>query len=244
MIHEPIPVQLSDVYDLDFGRRTVDLPLWHELRASAPDGPSCEVGVGDGRVSAGLPGVRYGIDIDRAFVRWSRQKGIEAVLGDAAIPEAWATVPADCGFVFCAYSTLFLIPHSRQADVLRNMAAHVRPDGLLAVETFFPAYHGNGPGPTTDVPVGSPAGGDVPWIRRTTYDVEQGRGGLTGITRATRLYGPRVGDWRMELQETIFWRTMSGMLELFSEAGLRPMIRQRTGADVPDGSVLTTWTRP
>lgn len=246
---EPVPVTLSDVYEIDFGRRKDDLPLWAALARRAPaDSPTCEVGVGDGRASLGLPGERYGIDLDPAFVRRARERGIEAFRGDASDEKTWALVPRDCGLVFCAYSTLFLVPHARQGAVLRNMAAHLRPGGTLAVEVFVPSLSA----PTIrEVAVGNPNGTGLPWTRKSDFDVVATKDGTWGITKVHRLYGPDRDDWRMELDEVISWRTPAGLLALFEEAGLAsPTIATHSpdltglAGTIPLGSVLATWTRP
>ena len=246
---EPVPVQLSDVYAMDFGRRTADLPLWATLRALYPSGSVCEIGVGDGRASLALPGPRYGVDLDRAFVYRARERGIEAFLGDAAEPATWLPVPADCGLVFCAYSTLFLVKHDRQADVLRNAAAKLRPGGCLSVEVFLPVR--DAVIPSHDAPVGNPNGVGEPWTRRTTYSVRD-HGDGTGTTRAHRLYGQGRDDWRMELDETIYWRTPESLVSLFAEAGLpdafasvrNNVVPGGLRPNIPDGSALVSWVRP
>jgi SAM-dependent methyltransferase len=258
---DPVPVTLSDVYAIDFGRRTEDLPLWIALAQRAPTGaPICEVGVGDGRVARALGGpVRqpghpcsgaetYGIDLDKAFVYRAREHGIEAWHGDAASPAVWRYIPTDCGLVFCAYSTLFLIQHARQADVLRNMAAALRPGGTLAVEVFIPSFDQP---VIRETAVGNPNGVGPAWTRQSDFDVTRHPDMLHGITRATRLYGPDRDDRRMELQEIIYWRTPAGLLALFDEAGL-PGAHLATFSPalggivptIPLGSVLVTWTRP
>ena len=74
----------------------------------------------------------------------------------------------------------------------------------------------------------------------------------TGVTRATRLYGPDRDDWRMELDEIINWRTPAGLLSLFDDAELpgvhlashSPAMLGGVTATIPFGSVLATWTRP
>jgi SAM-dependent methyltransferase len=249
---DPVPVTLSDVYAMDFGRRTDDLALWAALAARAiPGAPICEVGVGDGRASAGLAGERFGLDLDQRFVYRARERGIEAFQGDAADPLRWKwNKIEDCGLVFCAYSTLFLIPHAKQAAVLRNMADALRPGGTLAVEVFTPSLTA----PTIrEVAVGNPNGTGDAWTRQTTFEVIANPDGLTGITRATRLYGPDRDEWRMELEEIIYWRTAAGLVALLDEADL-PGAYVATyspgaasislTATIPLGSVLATWTRP
>lgn len=247
---EPVPVTLSDVYAIDFGRRTEDVPLWIALAQRAiPGAPICEVGVGDGRASAALAGERYGIDIDRAFVYRARGRGIHAVQGDAAAHASWGPIPRDCGLVFCAYSTLFLIAHARQADVLRNMAAALRPGGTLAIEVFIPSFDQP---VIRELAVGNPNGVGPAWTRQTDFDVARHADGVTGTTRARRLYGPDRDDRRMELDEMIYWRTPAGLLPLFDAAGLpgvnlatySPTALGGVASTIPLGSVLATWTRP
>jgi SAM-dependent methyltransferase len=243
----PTNVSLSDVYAIDFGRRGADLAMWGALRALAPDGPACEVGVGDGRASIPLSGVRYGLDVDRPFVYRARERGIHAFHGDAADPAAWLPIPTDCALVFCAFSTLFLIPHGQQREVLRQMVAHLRPSGILAVETFLPSREVE---PVRDVAVGNPNGIGAPWVRRTVYEVRD-LGDGTGTTKAHRLYGPDSDDWRMSLEEVIHWRTRENLLAVLFDLGLDTAYgatRNHTipgglRPTIPEGSVLTTWTK-
>jgi SAM-dependent methyltransferase len=243
---EPIPVTLSDVYPIDFGRRTADLAMWLGLaQATPPFAPVVEVGVGDGRVLRSFPSSAplYGLDLDPRFVYEARERGIEAFRGDAAERSSWSLLPVDAGFAFCAYSTLFLIPHARQADAVRNMIEHVRPGGTVAVETFLPSPTALAP---SEVPVGNPNGIGHPWVRRTTYEVEsRAADGSAGKTLIRRLYGPEREDWRMALDEAVYWRSPDAVRALFFEAGATGTVYQRGGDGiVPSGSVLTTWTRP
>lgn len=235
---EPVPVTLSDVYPFDFGKRTADLGLWHALQARAGGGPTCEVGVGDGRASADLAGPRYGIDIDFVFVRRAREWGVTAILGDASQASAWAEVPP-CALVFCAYSTLFLLSHEKQEAALALMVEKVRPGGIVAVETFNPVSVAES---TTSVQnPNSPL--EPTWTRSTSYEVvSTGEG--RGVTKARRLYGPTPGDWRMELDEAIYWRTPANLARALNAAGAVGSVRQETGPPVPHGFTLTTWTRP
>jgi SAM-dependent methyltransferase len=243
---EPIPVTLSDVYPIDFGRRTADLAMWASLNAPL-DAPVVEVGVGDGRAMVAFLAypARYGIDLDPAFAFRAREAGIHAYRGDAADPKVWTSngIPTGCGLAFCAYSTLFLIPHARQADVVRNMIEHVRPGGTVAIETFLPSPTALAP---SEVPVGNPNGIGHPWVRRTTYEVEsRAADGSAGKTLIRRLYGPEREDWRMALDEAVYWRSPDAVRALFFEAGATGTVHQRSGDGVvPSGSVLTTWTRP
>jgi hypothetical protein len=119
------------------------------------------------------------------------------------------------------------------------------------VEVFTPALTA----PTIrEVAVGNPNGTGDAWTRRTTFEVIANPDGLTGITRATRLYGPDRDDWRMELEEIIYWRTAAGLVALLDEAGLPGTViatyspgvpsRPSLTANIPLGSVLATWTRP
>lgn len=249
-VHRPPPVRVSlaQVYAIDFGRRTEDLALWAALRARAPEGPTIEVGVGDGRASGLLPGERYGIDLDLDFVYRARAVGIQAIQGDAAEARDWNALPRDAGLVFCAFSTLFLIPHDRQASVIRNMLAHLAPGGILAVETFQPTL-APGMGQRLEIPVRNPNGVGPDWTRCALYVARADNRIVPepplppgcGVTNIVRRYGPERDEWRMELHETVYWRTPDAMLDLFREAGACG--GQSLGREVPSGSVLTHYTR-
>ncbi len=99
--------------------------------------------------------------------------------------------------------------------------------------------------------VGNPNGVGEPWTRRTAYSVEDHSDG-TGITRAKRFYGPDRDDWRMELEETIYWRTPERVVALFAEAGLpdafssvrNDVVPGGLRCNIPTGSALVSWVRP
>src|SRR3990167_3187409 len=188
---KPAPMQgtLADAYQMDFGNRTEDLPMWHALVAQAPAGPTCEIGVGDGRVSSQFTRADVlGIEIDRRLHYRARERGVQSLCGDASQPAGWAKVP-ECALVFAAYSTLFLMDPDAQLRCLELARAHVGPGGIVAVETFIPALTSS---ITRDTLVADPNDRTRPaWVRRTAYavDVQFRR------TKINRKYGPDVNEW-------------------------------------------------
>jgi len=244
-VPEPVRVTLARVYDIDFGQRDEDVPTWLALAATAIPGPVVEVGVGDGRVARHLVAAGrevHGIDVDRDFLSRARQRGVVPHHGSAADSSTWAEVPP-CGLAICAYSTLYLVPHDLQAGVVRAMAAALLPGGTFAVEVFVPSADAPRP---VDVSVGDPSEPAVrSWTRRTLYDVDF----ATRTTRATRWYGPEVGNWRMQLDETIYWRWAEDVHGfLVRDAGLRDarITRSSPGSLLPvaRGSIVATWRKP
>lgn len=234
-----LDVSLAEVYRIDFQARDVDLPTWDAVEASAPVGDYLEVGVGFGRVAARYAERRrcYGIEPDLRMVYRARELGVWAVRGEAQDPRAWADLPTDLALVVCAYSTLYLVQHAEQAQVLRLARAHLAPGGVLAVEAFVP-----GPVPERDVRVVQNPSDDStapPWVRSTSYEVDA----AARRTVATRLYGPAEDDWRLRLTEQIFWRSPEDLLALFDEAGLRGAEVHAPGGSLPvaPGHVVVVW---
>ena len=239
-----IDVSLAEVYRIDFEARREDLPTWIQLGRAAAPGPICEIGSGFGRVARHLLGFGpvWGIEPDHRMVYGSREIGVSAMRGAAEDPAAWQHIPTGCRLIFCAYSTLFLMEHAAQERALRMARAHLAAGGVLAVETFVPsaAPPANGerivqnPSDSLDAP---------PWVRRTTY----APGRVPQSTIATRLYGPRPEDWRLQLVETIWWRTPAQVVDLFATAGMHGVAQYPAdGPDLPvaPGHVVTVWRAP
>lgn len=212
-------VTLSDVYRHDFSTRTEDLVTWAALAEAAPDGAILDVACGDGRATRRLAAegrAVYGIDIDARFAVQARQVGIQAIEGPAerVYTHRVALEGARPTLAICAYSSLFLFPHERQADVIEAMAEVAKTGALVAVETFVPTMmesrEVDQPTPNPNDPTG-PA-----WVRRTTYRVSVAE----RRTTIERLYGPRLNDWTMRLTERVYWREPDEIELLFRRAGL------------------------
>lgn len=231
---------LADVYDLDMGARVEDLPLWRELLYGADH--VAEVGCGTGRVPVGLALLGWscarwaGIDPDPGMVSRFRARmphWAGCVEGDACDPGTWAAVRRGVGgpldAVIVPYSTLFLVPHERQVDLLRLAGGSVRPGGLVAAEVFVPLW--------TDTAVrghmrrcagGAPA--LDPWVVQVEYRVD----GSTRTTAVERAYGPVDQPPRLVCRERLHWRLPGELQGLAAEAGLgRAQVLR--GGSVPRG---------
>jgi SAM-dependent methyltransferase len=134
----------ADVSDI---RSTVDC-----IAQMAGNGPVLELGVGTGRLARPLAaaGVEvWGVDASPAMIAGLDGAPVRAVLGDIAhLP--FGALPR-FGVVFAAYNTfLNLTEEVDQAACLREVAALVRPGGVVAIEAFVPAGDvPDGPGPVS-----------------------------------------------------------------------------------------------
>lgn len=223
-IHE---VTLADVYHLDFGRRTEDLMMWTALAHLAPAGSVLDVGCGDGRATRDLIQLGrpvLGFDPNGKFNHLARINYLVTPTSDEATltadyPESyhWARmVNKGAGFslVVCAYSTLWLMPHIRQATAITLMAEALLPGGVLAIEVFIPEYTENR---VVDSPCCDPNDPTrPPWVRRSTFRINH----ALRRTEITRLYGPVPEQWTMRLEETVYWRDPADLLMLARRAGL------------------------
>lgn len=209
-------VTLADVYRLDFGRRTDDAATWAALSGAALGGSVLDVCCGDGRATRGLLGERavYGVDRSAAFVSAARDAGIKASVGDAEQAAHLRAAGPRPAMVVCAYSSLFLLPHARQADAVEAMAEVALPGALVAVETFVPKLSADRVHDQTVANPNDPT--DHRWVRRTTYEVDTG----ARTTKITRLYGPDPDRWTMRLSEVVYWRDPDEVALLFRRAGL------------------------
>jgi SAM-dependent methyltransferase len=212
-IHE---VTLADVYRLDFGRRTDDAATWAALSGAALGGPVLDVCCGDGRATRGLLGERtvYGVDQSAAFVSVARDAGIKASVGGAERVASLRAAGPRPALVVCAYSSLLLLPHARQAEAIEAMAEVALPGALVAVEAFVPKLTSDRVVDQTVANPNDPT--DHRWVRRTTYEVDT----ASRTTRIARLYGPDPEKWTMQLSEVVYWRDPDEIALLFRRAGL------------------------
>jgi len=237
----PREATLAEVYDLDWalGHRRDDLDLWADL--VAPALRIVEVGCGDGRVPRMLREVGrhhwaqwYGIDTDRDMLDEYPE---DWLLGEAQDPSTWQALatlldePAD--LVIVPFSSLYLIPHEQQVDVLRGAGGILRAGGVVAVEAFVPSAEFLTTGIRYAVgAVRSP--GVEPWVRHTEYRIDA----AARITDAVRRYGP-PSRYELVVRERIYWRLPNELIDLAGEAGL---IDAHLRGDhlVPPGNIVLT----
>lgn len=216
----PHDVTLADVYALDFGQRTADLPTWDALAAACPRGPVLDVACGDGRATAALAARGrnvLGVDLNPAFLARARQRGLDAKYADLTQHRSvhgWGFALPPAALVVCAYSSLYLLPHDAQERLVACMAEALAPGGVLAIEVFVPVLVGDG---TMDQPCADPNDASrPPWVRRTRYTVYP----ESRTTRIERLYGPERERWTMRLTEIVRWRDPAELVLLARRAGL------------------------
>jgi SAM-dependent methyltransferase len=124
-------------HDVECGSYAADLALWEQL-AGAAGGPILELGCGTGRVTLHLArrGHRVsGIDSDAPLVGALRQRAsaealpVRAELADAAtfsLAERFALILAPMQLIQ-------LLPLQASGECLRAAAAHLQPEGVLAM---------------------------------------------------------------------------------------------------------------
>lgn len=240
-------VSLADVYSIDFGRRTEDFPVWEHMAQVAKPGPVIEVGCGDGRLRHCFGDRPYaGIELDPVLAARARSAGVRPVaVGDASDPEPWTQVGyGNASLVFCAYSTLYLVPHDRQRRVVAEMAKVVSQGGILAIEVFkpepgFPAL----PKPPTEIQVLSPNGpDDGPWLRRSEFSTGRPTydpwGNVQVTTEIVRRYGPSREKWTMEMRETVYYTAWAAIAQWVQALGFVLLT-----APSPPGSILIAGVR-
>jgi SAM-dependent methyltransferase len=122
-------------HDVECGRYTADLPLWHELAAAAR-GPVLDVGAGTGRVALDLARAGHAVtalDVEpellAALAARARAEGlaVETVVGDAralALGRRFA-------LIVVPMQTIQLLPE--RAGFLAGARAHLEPGGRLAI---------------------------------------------------------------------------------------------------------------
>lgn len=244
MIHS---ISLADVYSIDFGRRTEDFPAWENLDHVAKPGRVIEVGCGDGRLRRCFPERPYaGIELNATLAARARGAGVRPVfVGDASEPSTWLEEDLrEAALVFCAYSTLYLVPHDRQRLVISEMAKRLPDGGLLAIEVFkpepgFPVL----PKPPTEIPVLSPNGPqDGPWLRRSEFStgrpVYDAWGNAQVTTEIVRRYGPSRERWTMELRETVYYTAVPTI-----RGWIRAMGLELVDIPAPPGSIMVAGRR-
>jgi SAM-dependent methyltransferase len=132
--------QIADVYDRYYG--SYEPAAIVALKQLAGGGRALELGIGTGRVALPLreAGVAVsGIDASEAMVRQLRSKpdgsAIPVVIGDFADVE----VDGQFALIFVVFNTFFnLLSQADQVRCLRNVAAHLAPNGVFVLEAFVP----------------------------------------------------------------------------------------------------------
>jgi len=175
-------------HDVECGRYDADLPLWRELAAAQGD-PVLDVGAGTGRVALDLARAGHRVvALDREPELLAE---LEARAGDLPV----TTVAADAaGFRLDAAFPLIVVPMQTiqllpgRAGFLAAAAAHLAPDGLLAIaitaviEDFDGAQEGVLPAPD----VGSVGG----YRFASQPTAVRALAAATRIERVRRTFGP------------------------------------------------------
>jgi SAM-dependent methyltransferase len=134
--------RIAEVYD-DWYTSHIDVQDTLSLLAElADDGRALELGIGTGRVALPLAacGVEVvGIDASQAMVDKLRAKPggdrIEVTIGNFADVEVEGTF----SLVYAPFTTFFALPsQEEQIRCLRNVAAHLRPEGWFVLDAFVP----------------------------------------------------------------------------------------------------------
>lgn len=233
-------VPLRAVYPIDFGHRVEDIGLWRSLLR--PSYRLIEVGSGDGRVQRLVgdaigSGTWVGIELDGDHV-WRRDLETPMSIGDAAEPRPWDVALSflDGGradIVIIPYSTLFLIPHGRQGNVIRNAARSLRNGGQLVIEHFIPKLQRSGTAFKACI---------YPWYRRSTFEVSTD----TQVTSVLREYGidDQIENFRplQRVTETIYWREVPEIAAMCRATHLFSNVENYDSITVPNGYAVTIAT--
>ncbi|HEV3365667.1 MAG TPA: class I SAM-dependent methyltransferase [Acidimicrobiia bacterium] len=134
--------RIADIYD-DLYEASMDTTSTVDLLAElAGKGRALELGIGTGRVALPLAarGVQVeGIDASEAMVDKLRQRpggqDISVAMGD------FTDVAVDGRFklIYIPFTTFFALPsQDEQIRCLRNVAAHLEPDGWFVLDAFVP----------------------------------------------------------------------------------------------------------
>jgi SAM-dependent methyltransferase len=134
--------RIADVYDTWYGLPDDAEDTVAFLLDVAGAGPALELAIGTGRIALPLAeaGLEvHGIDASEAMVARLREKpggpGIPVTMGDFAD----VGVQERFGLVYVVFNTLFaLVTQDEQVRCLRNVAAHLAPDGAFVLEAFVP----------------------------------------------------------------------------------------------------------
>jgi 2-polyprenyl-3-methyl-5-hydroxy-6-metoxy-1,4-benzoquinol methylase len=132
--------------DVELAAYDADLPVWEELAASTVD-PILELGCGNGRVGLQLArrgrGV-VGVDLDPAHVEEFNRRAKAAGVGARAVAADARDflIGREFGLIIAPLQFIQLLYPSQRQSVLASIAAHLKPDGRVAlaiVEGMTPA---------------------------------------------------------------------------------------------------------
>jgi SAM-dependent methyltransferase len=135
---------LARLYDLDLAVDPGDIPLYLALAARTGD-PVLELAVGSGRVALALAGAGHevvGLDIDPAMLARARRGDSAPGRLELAEGDVRHARPEDrdrFGLAILALNSILLFAErGDQQDVIRTMAAALRPGGLAVVDAWQP----------------------------------------------------------------------------------------------------------
>jgi len=108
----------------------------------AGKGPALELGIGTGRIA--LPLVQKGVEVHGIDASPEMVERLRAKPGGAQLPVTmgdFGDVPVEGRFplIFIVFNTFFaLLTQDAQVRCFRNVAAHLSPGGVFALEAFVP----------------------------------------------------------------------------------------------------------
>jgi SAM-dependent methyltransferase len=134
----------TEFYDLDKPEAPAYALAYYFQLYDAEGGPALEVMCGSGRFL--LPFAARGADIDgvdaspemlAACRKALKQQSLSAALYQQFVEDL--DLPRTYRYVFVPGGSFVLIPHADQANSLRQLARHMEPEALLALELHTPA---------------------------------------------------------------------------------------------------------
>lgn len=164
-----------------------------------------------------------------------------AVCGSVTRKATWTraakAMDGSADIAIVPFSTLYLVPHNRQADVLRWAGGLVRPDGMVAAEVFVPKLRFMRTGKFETIGGCADPDGGSTWVRLSRFAVDAAK----RTTDVVRYYGP-PDRYELVVRERIHWRLPAELVALGDEAGLGQVQVLEYGGDqdVPHGHVVLT----
>jgi SAM-dependent methyltransferase len=134
--------RMAEYDSLDWALEDDELAASAFLAGIAPGRRALELGIGTGRVALPLSNLGFhilGVEASVAMVRQLKAKAgsgaIDVVAGDFAVaPES-----GEFDLAYCVNSTFFLLrTQEEQLQCMSNVAARLRPGGVLVLQTLFP----------------------------------------------------------------------------------------------------------
>ena len=223
-------------YDLDFGGLDQDIAFCRELLRGRGSARVLEMGAGPGRVALGLAGIARVAAIEDSPAMLAIGRGrmeaagvhvVEADMRCARVPE----FDGSCDLAVFALSTFqHLLSRADQLAALRTAAAHLSPEGRIALDLTAPS--------PSDFDA-APQGLSLEWtrtaadgrivVKQASQEIAFGRGrgadAASPIARITYIYDATDSDGRTERSIARFplraGVTAGEVAGLFHEAGLR-----------------------